>query len=248
VPRQRKDGHVLAEDDDNELLLDHPQSTPLSTTQYQNRKLSQGGDDKGETKEKMDVDSETEPESEAEMSKVRLEEGDDTLSQAVSSPGVNADESQSIVIHDGRTSGRIVGTAHPLRDFKDGVQATNLQEKAISDLAFVIKDIIVKPFASRREEEMIECMLELRLVCLNGGNLDAWNSFLRDLRDVCLFSLPGNKMFLQSVCRIGRSLSLIATSETNASGGVSDDEANEVVSQPFSNQLEVLIDCLKFIR
>ncbi len=71
----------------------------------------------------------------------------------------NGEESQG--------SRRIIGFSHPLADFKKNIKKGDIVSKAVEDLAWVIKEILLKPFASRRHSELLECMRELRLTCLN---------------------------------------------------------------------------------
>ena len=65
-----------------------------------------------------------------------------------------------------RASGRIVGATYPLKDFRANVKTGDLVTKAVEDLAYVIKDVISRPFAGRRAKEMLECMREMRKVAL----------------------------------------------------------------------------------
>ena len=65
-----------------------------------------------------------------------------------------------------RAPGRIVGASFPLADFRANITRGDVVSKAVEDLAFVVKDVVVKPFAARRTEEMLECMRELRKVAL----------------------------------------------------------------------------------
>ncbi len=63
----------------------------------------------------------------------------------------------------GRAPGRIVGNTYPLKDFQNN---TTQIGQAVEDLAAVVAEIVMKPFASRRTEEMLECMVALRDTCL----------------------------------------------------------------------------------
>jgi ATP-dependent DNA helicase 2 subunit 2 len=62
----------------------------------------------------------------------------------------------------GRAPGRIIGSTFPLQDFRENIARGDLVTKAVADLAFVIQDVVLKPFASRRHAEMIECLQALR--------------------------------------------------------------------------------------
>lgn len=134
----------------------------------------------------MDVDSETEPESDVEVAAQGQTSNGRTALLPTPSPSLlNASEasqglgisqsqsqpqsqsqSQDISLDDGRAPGRIIGTARPLADFRKNIKQGDLVSKAVEDLAFVIKDIVLKPFSSRRQSEIIECMMELRETCL----------------------------------------------------------------------------------
>lgn len=72
--------------------------------------------------------------------------------------------------------GRIIGRAHPLEDFKKNIARGDIVTKAVDDLAYIIKDIVMKPFASRRQDEILECMRVLRGTCMNEDEIDAWNA------------------------------------------------------------------------
>jgi ATP-dependent DNA helicase 2 subunit 2 len=66
----------------------------------------------------------------------------------------------------GRAPGRIVGNTYPLKDFQKNISQGDVVTKAVEDLATVIAEVIMKPFASRRTQEMLECMEVLRRTCL----------------------------------------------------------------------------------
>lgn len=68
-----------------------------------------------------------------------------------------------------RAPGRIIGNAFPLRDFRENIAEGDVVSKAVEDLTFVILDVVKKPFARRRHVEMIDCMKELRTVCLKAS-------------------------------------------------------------------------------
>ena len=62
-----------------------------------------------------------------------------------------------------------------MKDFKENLSHGDIVTKAVNDMAYVIKDIVMKPFAYRRQDEMLECMRELRSTCLKEDEADAWN-------------------------------------------------------------------------
>ncbi|KZT42746.1 SPOC domain-like protein [Sistotremastrum suecicum HHB10207 ss-3] len=129
--------------------------------------------------------------------------------------------------------GRIIGAAFPLRDFKKNIATGDVVSKAVEDLAFIIMDIIIQPFAKRRHQEMIECLRELRTVCLTEDEIDVWNESIRELKDVCLAAEPpNNKTFWSEIQAVGKPLGLITQAEAKKAGGKSSvsDAAAERVS------------------
>ena len=101
-------------------------------------------------------DSETEPEDDEQDLILNQKPGTSKLPTPARSPTPDP----------GRAPGRIIGSAYPLEDFKKNTATGDLVSKAVEDLGFVITDIITKPFSSKRTDEMIECMKEMRKVCL----------------------------------------------------------------------------------
>ena len=65
-----------------------------------------------------------------------------------------------------RMPGRIIGLSFPLEDFRKNISRGDVVTKAVEDLAWVIQEILRRPFSSRRYEELLECMHELRKVAL----------------------------------------------------------------------------------
>ena len=47
--------------------------------------------------------------------------------------------------------------------------------KAVEDFGWVIREIVVRPFTSRRNEELVECLRVLRKVCLEEDEVEGWN-------------------------------------------------------------------------
>lgn len=163
VARARKEDHVHARDDDDDmLLLDQKQPSSATTS-----KLSVVEDGPSSTsKEKAQVlqdDSETEDD----------EDDDDLLlNKKPSVPTTNLGRapltparSISPEVDPGRAPGRIIGSTYPLKDFENSLSQAEVG-KAVGDLAAVITEIVFKPFASRRSEEMLECVIALRDACL----------------------------------------------------------------------------------
>ncbi|OCH84687.1 ku80-like protein [Obba rivulosa] len=235
VARTRKDNHVRARDEDEDiLLLDKMAKRPPTSSQMpaSQRPASQRAvqaspsrpKDKGKARTGGDSsasESETEPESDAE---------DLLLSKGPHLPT----PTQSPEPDPGRAPGRIIGNTYPLEDFRQNIARGDVVTKAVEDLAEVIKEIVTKPFASRRTEEMLQCMRTLRKVALEEDEIDAWNAFLRQLRHVCLEERPGNKDFWEHVQGEGREISLISKSEASKFGGASD--VTDAYAVQFINQ------------
>lgn len=68
--------------------------------------------------------------------------------------------------------------AAPLTDFKNNISQGDVVSKAVEDLGWVVKEVVLRPFAGRRHAEMIECLNELRDVCLQEDEIDAWNRYV----------------------------------------------------------------------
>ncbi|KIP04439.1 hypothetical protein PHLGIDRAFT_15192 [Phlebiopsis gigantea 11061_1 CR5-6] len=226
VVRGRRDGHVRARDDgDDALLLDKQPNKRIKLSKTQSQVLSRTQADASAKSQQKNVtdDSETEPED---------DEQDLLLNQKFkgsSRPSSPTDEdrlptpSQTPVPNDdGRAPGRIIGTVAPLTDFNKNIAHGDLVTKAVEDLAFVIRTVVLRPFSASRVDEMLECMQALRKVCLEEDEIDAWNEFLPDLRRACLDDDPGNEFFWTKLAALGRSVSLISKSEAAQQGGKSD--------------------------
>lgn len=239
VARTRKDGHVRARDeDDDTLLLDKAARRTKSSTQLgaasqhsqsQSQILrAQSSQQAKKVADDSETESETEPEEEEEL----LLDKKPTNRGALPTPAPEEPDR-------GQAHGRIVGSTYPLEDFKANIARGDVVTKAVEDLGAVINEIVLRPFASRRAEEMIQCMRELRQVCLEEDEIDAWNAcvfifiyvslrcstvhrFLRALREACLDGKPGNNDFWSRVKDEGRTLSLISETEASELGGKSD--------------------------
>jgi ATP-dependent DNA helicase 2 subunit 2 len=68
---------------------------------------------------------------------------------------------------------------------------------------------------------------------LKEDEIEAWNAFLKDLKESCLKE-AGNCEFWQEVQKLGRSLSLISEPEARKLGGRS--EFSESASEAFVTQ------------
>ena len=176
VKPRRKDGHVYASGDDNEpLLLEKLQRTQSQLRRSQSRfSMSQSQFNPASPKSQRrtqkvvnsdDSATETEDEDEILLDKA----GPSTVkSEKAATPPLTPDpkEDQSQEVHLGKAPGRIIGEAYPLTDFKKNIADGDIVSKAVEDLGLVIQDIVVKPFAYKRNEEMLDCMKAFRLVAL----------------------------------------------------------------------------------
>jgi ATP-dependent DNA helicase 2 subunit 2 len=178
VARPRKKDHARAQNDDDEILLldrvapsthSQPEASnsrpqPQTFAPASKRPIpTKGGDD-----------SETEPESDDDVWVPPSKKG-----AKLPTPSPEPD----IVTDPQRPPGRIIGLAKPLADFKDNISQGDVVSKAVEDLGWVVKEVVLRPFAGRRHAEMIECLNDLREVCLQEDEIDAWN------RCVCVFTV-----------------------------------------------------------
>ncbi|KAI9512304.1 SPOC domain-like protein [Russula earlei] len=204
VARPRKNDHRRVQDDDDEvLLLDRvaPQTSPTAAKRPIHRK----GDDSSETEPESDVDI-----------------------RAPSSKGTKLptpSPEPRIVTDPQRAPGRIIGMAAPLADFKNNISQGDVVSKAVEDLGWVVKEVVSRPFSGRRHTEMIECLIELREVCLQEDEIDAWNRYcyvstIWLLKAVCAKE-PGNSAFWNEVKKQQTNLGLITASEAARHGGKS---------------------------
>lgn len=174
ITRSRKDEHVRARDEgDDTLLLDKvaAKKRKVSETQAQSQyptqaTISARSQRKPPPKKAVDdseteTESETEPESDQEL---LLNKKGAPRGAKLPTPSRTQSASPSPQPEHSRAPGRIIGAAYPLEDFRKNIANGDLVTKAVEDLAFVIKDTVLKPFASRRTEEMLQCMKELRKV------------------------------------------------------------------------------------
>lgn len=222
VVQTRKDGHVRAGDEDEDMiLLDKMPRRRLSKSASQfvasQQEASTSRSQVPRRKKSNPNDSATESETEDEDEELLLDK------KQLPTPVPDADEGS-----DAAPTARIVGTESPLEDFKDNISRGDLVTKAVEDLGAVIKEIVLRPFSARRTEEMLQCMQELRKVCLEEDEVDAWNAFLPDLRQASV-EKSGDPDFWLRVRDLGRAISLISSSEASSLGGKSDiSETNAV--------------------
>lgn len=154
VTKARKDGHVRAKDDDDEMLLLDKKPARVRKAETIRRPLSpESRPPPKKSQSKANVDSETESDDDVDML---------AAAQKPGKPLPTPDRSASPEVDPGRAPGRIIGNTYPLQDFQKNIERGDVVSKAVEDLAFVIKDIAMKPFASRRHKELLQCMRELR--------------------------------------------------------------------------------------
>ncbi|KAI0656800.1 SPOC domain-like protein [Cubamyces menziesii] len=226
VARVRKDEHVRARDEDEDmLLLDRQPGPSQSQRATQSRTFAQSQKTSPLRSQKKpagnDSGSETEPEPDEEDEEELLLDGARKPERAAPLPTPARSMSPEFKFDRARAPGRIVGFTYPLEDFRKNIERGDVVTKAVEDLAFVIKEAVVRPFAPRRFDEMVECMHELRRVSLMEDEIDAWNTFIQELKHKCLETEPGSKEFWEKVRSIGRPLSYISDSEAAKEGGKS---------------------------
>ncbi|EJD55401.1 SPOC domain-like protein [Auricularia subglabra TFB-10046 SS5] len=126
---------------------------------------------------------------------------------------------------------RIIGNEYPLRDFRKNVKRRgDIISDLVEEFGQVILEIVMANFASRRHDEMIECLKEYRNLALKEDEIDAWNAFMPKLKEHCTQQeRPNNKTFWKLVVAEGRPLSLISDEEASVAGGSSEVSEEEAV-------------------
>ncbi|KAF7319822.1 Ku domain-containing protein [Mycena kentingensis (nom. inval.)] len=229
VAKTKAHGHAHAQDDDGETLLLPSTSKWANAPEPVMRTASAASPTKNKAKANgHDSDEEDE---DVEMQDASKSNGH-ALGSGRSSPAAtvaDVDDSNSMDVVDaslgidaGRAPGRIIGTARPLADFKETLSRGDMVSKAVEDMCAVISELVVKPFASRRHAELMECMVALRHTCLHEDEIEAWNEFLPDLKKALIESTPGNKEFWGEIQKVGRPMSLISEPEAEKLGGEAD--------------------------
>lgn len=130
---------------------------------------------KGKEKEVVPADGSDTEESDEEL---LLDKAPNPNSNSKALPTPERSLSPDLEIDRGVEPGRIIGTAYPLRDFKKNLEAKDLVTKSVEDMGYVITQIVLKPFASKRHTELIECMREMRETCLTEDEIEGWNEFV----------------------------------------------------------------------
>ncbi|KAF8547086.1 SPOC domain-like protein [Imleria badia] len=217
APKARKDGHVHAQDQDEDMILldqkgparKRPDVASPSKSQAVNVSPSRAG------KKKVTADdSETESESDGEL---LLESKPKSKTPGLPTPTVSPEPEPNVQ----RAPGRIIGNAYPLKDFRQNLKQGDVVTKAVEDLGVVVREIVGRPFASRRKDEMVECLKVLREACLREDETDAWNGILRGLKQDCM-GKNGNKDFWTELQKLGRPMSLISSTDAKHVGTISD--------------------------
>ncbi|KAG6894323.1 hypothetical protein C0993_011801 [Termitomyces sp. T159_Od127] len=240
VARTRKDGHAHAQDEDDNLLLEGKEPS-LHQTMSQVQISEAPSSDKSKAKASAD-DSETEEEEEEELlNRVKKPASTPPAAPRENQPLPTPARSMSPEVNPGRAPGRIIGSTYPLADFKKNIAQGDVVTKAVEDLAAVITEIVMRPFSSRRHKELIECMQFLRSTALLEDEIDAWNTFLVELKDKCT-SEPGNQEFWSEVKGVGRGLSLISNKEAKQNGGTSKVSESGAINVRTVTSILVVLD------
>lgn len=173
VGKARKEGHAHAqEEDDNTLLLDRKQ--PSAATQSPAKKASMNviqtsptSPRKGKAPVRNVEDSDTEEDDdEGQLLLDKKKASTPVPPSKNNEPLPTPARSVSPEVDPGRAPGRIIGNTYPLKDFKRNIAQGDVVTKAVQDLGEVIGEVLMRPFALRRHEEMIECMKVLRKTSL----------------------------------------------------------------------------------
>ncbi|KAI6137070.1 SPOC domain-like protein [Pisolithus sp. B1] len=213
APKARKDGHVHAADEDEDMILLDRKGPARKRPDAQISTPSLSGPSQV-TKKRAAPNSDTETESEDEglLLPKAVSKGGPSLPTPTASPEPELDPQ--------RVPGRIIGNTFPLKDFRVNLSRGDVVTKAVEDMGTVIREIVRRPFAGRRKDEMIECLRALRSTCLKEDEIDAWNDILKGLKSDCS-SETGNKAFWSELKKLGRSISLISTLEAEEVGAIS---------------------------
>lgn len=166
VARARDDGHVHARDDDDEMLLLDAKG-PLRVSQSQSA-LGASPASKAKAKAAETDGSATEDDSDGEAGNTKPSGAADAprAGKREQNPLPTPARSISPEIDPARAPGRIIGATHPLDDFRVNIARGDMVSKAVEDLGVVITEIVMRPFASRRQAELVECLETMRNTCL----------------------------------------------------------------------------------
>jgi ATP-dependent DNA helicase 2 subunit 2 len=161
IAKARKDGHVHAREEDEEMLLldvlkPKASQSIIDSQTFSSSQIKPSPKSKSKPQPKPTVDSDTEPD-EADADLILNQSS--KPSQAL--PAIS-ERSPSPTIDPGRAPGRIIGTTYPLADFQKNIAQGDVVTKAVEDFGWVIREIVMKPFSGRRTDELLECMKVLR--------------------------------------------------------------------------------------
>ena len=171
VARVRKEEHVRAQDEDEEMLLLDQKPAGGSPSQRKTQKTQIQTSPRTQKIAAMNVDSsETEEEPEEEEEELLLDSKAASRKPEVVDRAPLPTPARSLspdpIIDRQRMPGRIIGLSFPLEDFRKNISRGDVVTKAVEDLGFVIQQVLTRPFSSRRHDEMLDCMRELRKVAL----------------------------------------------------------------------------------
>ncbi|TFK19905.1 SPOC domain-like protein [Coprinopsis marcescibilis] len=217
VAKAKKEGHDHINDEDEMLLLDRKPTRTQSSFFGSGSQSQVGASASFADKKPADDGSDTEDDNE----ELLLNAKPPATPAPSGSRGPLPTPARSVSprgLDPGRAPGKIIGNTDPLRDFKKNLAGGDLVTKAVEDMAVVITEIVLKPFAKRRAEELIECMKAMRKTCLEEDEVDAWNAFIVNLKSKCN-AKPGNPAFWNKVKEVGRDLSYISDKEAERFGG-----------------------------
>ncbi|PPQ67012.1 hypothetical protein CVT24_011306 [Panaeolus cyanescens] len=241
VGRVRKDGHSHAADDGDESLLLDRQGPGLARTStsgrmsiYEEPSASTSKVTAAANPEEDDTEEESEGElllSKAQVKKPATPPRGPARGQFMPTPARSMSPDE---VETDKAPGRIIGNDFPLKDFKKNIAQGDVVSKAVEDLGAVVSEILMRPFASKRHGEMLECLAVLRKTCLEEDEVEYWNKFLPELKTKCL-SKPGNPDFWKALKAASGSqeLSLISKNEAKQQGGessIGENEAQEFLS------------------
>jgi ATP-dependent DNA helicase 2 subunit 2 len=159
IAKARKDGHVHAQDEeDNLLLLDRKKASEKSFIH-----VAEASSSSSKAKTIINAeDSETEDDEDLLLNKPSTPLPPPKNVALLPTPA----RSLSPQVDPGRAPNRIIGTTYPLKDFTKNIAQGDVVMKAVEDLSAVITEIVMRPFASRRKSELLECMTVLRKTSL----------------------------------------------------------------------------------
>ena len=90
---------------------------------------------------------------------------------------------------------RIIGTDYPMRDFRKNLKTRgDIVSTLVAELGMVVQETVLGAFASRRHNEMVECLRLYRDTALRVRGIDCWGS-----SDSPSLFLGGRDRFVQSL-------------------------------------------------